>query len=94
MILLGALPHVVVKCARFKGTDMSVFLDRKEYSGDLPSQLEQAEGFIKNHIHLRGEINGLQRTDTYELPEEALREALVNALVHRDYANHRGETSR
>jgi ATP-dependent DNA helicase RecG len=77
----------LVKCARFKGTDMSVFLDRKEYSGDLPSQLEQAEGFIKNHIHLRGEIKGLQRTDTYELPEESLREALVNALVHRDYAN-------
>ena len=87
MILLGALPHVVVKCARFKGTDMSVFLDRKEYDGELLGQLEQAEGFIKNHIHLRGEINGLQRTDTYELPEAALREALVNALVHRDYAN-------
>jgi ATP-dependent DNA helicase RecG len=87
MLLLGALPHVVVKCARFKGTDMRVFLDRKEYGGELLGQLEQAEGFIKNHIHLRGEINGLQRTDTYELPKEALREALVNALVHRDYTN-------
>jgi ATP-dependent DNA helicase RecG len=87
MILLGALPHVVIKCARFKGTDMSVFLDRKEYSGDLLGQLEQAEAFIKNHIHLRGEVNGLQRTDTYELPELALREALVNAIVHRDYTN-------
>jgi ATP-dependent DNA helicase RecG len=87
VLLLGALPHVVVKCARFKGTDMRVFLDRKEYGGELLGQLEQAEGFIKNHIHLRGEINGLQRTDTYELPEEALREALVNALVHRDYTN-------
>jgi len=64
-----------------------VFLDRKEYSGDLFSQLEQTETFIKNHIHLRGEINGLQRTDTYELPETALREALVNAVVHRDYTN-------
>ena len=87
MILLGKHPHVVVKCARFRGIDMSVFLDRKEYSGELLSQLEQAEAFIKNHIHLRGEIKGLQRTDTYELPEEALREALVNALVHRDYSN-------
>lgn len=66
---------------------MSVFLDRKEYGGELLWQLEQAEGFIKNHIHLRGEVNGLQRTDTYELPEAALREALVNALVHRDYTN-------
>jgi ATP-dependent DNA helicase RecG len=87
MVLLGALPHVVIKCARFKGTDMSVFLDRKEYSSDLLGQLEQAEAFIKNHIHLRGEVNGLQRTDTFELPESALREALVNAIVHRDYTN-------
>jgi len=87
MILLGLCPHVVIKCARFKGTDMSVFLDRKEYGGDLLGQLEQAEGFIKNHINLRGEIKGLQRTDTYELPIGALREALINAVIHRDYTN-------
>lgn len=87
MILLGQHPHVVTKCARFKGTDMSVFLDRKEYSGDLFTQLEQAEAFIKNHINLRGEIKGLQRTDTFEIPEAALREALINAVIHRDYTN-------
>jgi len=87
MILLGLLPHVSSKCARFKGTDMSVFLDRKEYSGDLFTQLEQAEAFIKNHIHLHGEIKGLQRTDTYEIPPGALREALTNAFIHRDYTN-------
>ena len=66
---------------------MSVFLDKKEYSGDLFTQLENAENFIKNHIHLRGEINGLQRIDTYEIPIVAIREALVNAVVHRDYSN-------
>jgi ATP-dependent DNA helicase RecG len=87
MILLGLLPHVTTKCARFKGTDMSVFLDRKEYSGDLFTQLEQTEVFIKNHIHLHGEIKGLQRTDTYEIPLGALREALTNAFIHRDYTN-------
>ncbi len=88
LILLGQEEHVRMKCARFKGTTMGVFLDRKEYGGDLFTQLEQAEAFIKNHIHLRGEIKGLQRTDTFELPEAALREALVNAIVHRDYSNH------
>ena len=87
LILLGKFPHIMTKCARFKGMDMSLFLDRKEYTGDLFSQLEQAEAFIKNHINLRGEIKGLQRTDTYELPEAALREALTNALIHRDYTN-------
>ncbi|MCD4819663.1 MAG: putative DNA binding domain-containing protein [Candidatus Cloacimonetes bacterium] len=87
LILLGIYDNVKMKCARFKGNDTSVFLDRKEYKGDLFEQLSNAEKFIKNHIQLRGEIKGLQRTDTYEIPTEAIREALVNAIVHRDYVN-------
>jgi ATP-dependent DNA helicase RecG len=87
LILLGIFEHVIIKCSRFKGRTMDVFLDKKEYTGDLFTQLENAENFIKNHIHLKGEINGLQRTDTYEIPIVAIREALVNAVVHRDYSN-------
>ena len=87
LILLGHFEHVSTQCARFKGTDMQVFLDRKEYTGDLFAQLENSEMFIKNHLFLRGEIKGLQRTDSLEIPESAIREALVNAYVHRDYSN-------
>jgi ATP-dependent DNA helicase RecG len=87
LIILGIFEHVIIKCSRFKGRTMDVFLDKKEYTGDLFTQLENAENFIKNHIHLKGEINGLQRTDTYEIPIVAIREALVNAVVHRDYSN-------
>ncbi|HEO99441.1 MAG TPA: ATP-dependent DNA helicase [Epsilonproteobacteria bacterium] len=87
LILLGLYEHVEIKCARFKGTTMAVFLDKKEYRGDLFSQLEQTELFIKNHLHLKAEILGLQRTETYEIPIPAIREALVNAIVHRDYSN-------
>ena len=87
MILLGLYEQVEIKCSRFKGTSMSVFLDKKEYRGDLFSQLAQAEAFIKNHLHLKAEILGLQRTETYEIPIPAIREALVNAVVHRDYSN-------
>ena len=87
LILLGLLENAITKCSKFKGINMNVFLDKKEYSGDLFSQLENIEGFIKNHINLRGEIKGLQRTDTYEIPEVAIREAVVNALVHRNYSN-------
>lgn len=87
LILLGLFENVTTKCSRFKGLNMSVFLDKKEYSGDLFYQLENIEGFIKNHINLKGEIKGLQRVDTYEIPEIAIREAVVNALVHRDYSN-------
>ena len=87
LILLGYFEHVSTQCARFKGTDMQVFLDRKEYTGDLFAQLENSEIFIKNHLFLRSEIKGLQRTDSLEIPESAIREALVNAYVHRDYSN-------
>lgn len=87
LILLGQYEHVITQCARFKGTNMSVFLDRKEYTGDLFSQIEQAEIFIKNHLSLRAEIRGLKRYDYLEIPENAIREALINAYVHRDYSN-------
>ena len=43
--------------------------------------------FIKNHLSLRAEIRGLKRYDYLEIPENAIREALVNAYVHRDYSN-------
>lgn len=87
LILLGRYDHVRMKCSRFKGKSMDLFIDRKEYSGDLFSQLENTENFIKNHISLSSVIKGLQREDQYEIPLEAIRESLVNAVVHRDYVN-------
>ena len=87
MIILGKFWHCTVKCARFKGTTMSVFTDKKEYSGDIFTILENTQSFVLNHLNLKGEIKGLQRTDTYEIPVPAIREALVNAIIHRDYVN-------
>jgi ATP-dependent DNA helicase RecG len=87
MIILGKFPHCTVKCARFKGTTMDVFIDKKEYGGDIFSVLENTQAFVLNHINLKAEIKSLYRTETYEIPVVALRETLVNALVHRDYTN-------
>ncbi|MDD4191047.1 MAG: putative DNA binding domain-containing protein [Mangrovibacterium sp.] len=87
MILLGKFPHCTVKCARFKGTTMDVFIDKKEYEGDIFSILENTQSFVLNHINLKAEIKGLYREETYEIPMVALRESLVNALIHRDYVN-------
>ena len=87
LILLGYYPHCMVKCAKFKGVTMELFLDKKEYSGSIFDILENSLNFILNHINLRAEIKGLYRTDTYEIPVVALREALINALIHRDYIN-------
>ena len=61
LILLGYYEHAEIKCSRFKGTTMSVFLDKKEFSNDLFSQLEQAELFIKNHLNILKEKGVLKR---------------------------------
>ncbi|MGG7074070.1 putative DNA binding domain-containing protein [Campylobacter sp. 9BO] len=87
LILLGYFQNCLVKCAKFKGTTMEVFIDKKEYSGDIFSILENTQNFILNHINLNASINGLYRDEIYEIPQVALREALINALIHRDYAN-------
>lgn len=86
-ILLGKPEHVAIKCARFKGDDNAVFIDCKELSGDIFTQLEEAMKFLLSHIHLNGELgpDHLMWIDTYEIPPDALREALVNAVVHHDY---------
>lgn len=87
LILLGYFDHVSTQCARFRGQSKDVFLDRKEYTGDVFSQMHQAESFIHNHLNLIAKFDGLQRHDMLEIPPIAIREALVNAFVHRDYSN-------
>lgn len=87
-IILGEMEHCRIKCARFMGDSVLDFIDRKEYSGDIFGQLNAAIGFIKSHINIAGVIsgNGLKRRDILEIPEEVFREAIVNALIHRDYS--------
>ena len=87
LILLGIYENCKTKCARFKGTNMSIFIDKKEYEGDLFSQLRNTENFIKNHINVGTEITKLNNQEVSEIPYAAIREALINAVVHRDYSN-------
>lgn len=75
-----------IKCARFKGNDMAEFIDQKEFSGPLYQQVENTMKFAMVYIAKSGSIEGLQRIDTYTVPLVAVREALVNAVVHRDYS--------
>jgi len=75
-----------VKLAVFEGLEKQVFKDRREFSGSLLKQLEDAYSFLDMYNHNHGKVKGLFREDQKDYPEEALREALLNALVHRDYA--------
>lgn len=74
-----------IQCGLFKGTDRVVFLDKREYAGPIYEQIEEAYRFVLKHINLGAEINGLYRKETYELPPSAIREAIANAVTHRNY---------
>lgn len=75
-----------IKLAVFEGSKKSVFKDRRELSGSLLEQLEEAFTFIDRYNRTRAEFSGLDRLDMRDYPPEAIREALLNAIVHRDYS--------
>ncbi len=77
--------HAGVVCALYKGTDKATILDAKELNGDIVSNIDDAMVFLKKHLRIGYRIETLQRESILELPEDALREAVVNAVCHRDY---------
>ena len=76
----------MIKLAVFEGSKKSVFKDRRELSGSLLEQLEEAFDYIDRYNRTRAEFSGLDRLDMRDYPTEAIREALLNAIVHRDYS--------
>ena len=75
-----------VKAAVFQGTDQTIFKDRREFSGSLLRQLNEVYDFIDFRNQTRATFEKLWRTDVRDYPEAAVREALLNLLVHRDYS--------
>ena len=75
-----------IKAACFQGTDQSVFQDRREFSGSLMQQLNDVYSYIDMHNQIRSTFEDLRRIDILDYPKVAVREALLNLLVHRDYA--------
>jgi len=85
-LLLSDQSTHTVKLAVFEGLEKEIFKDRREFSGSLFKQLEDAYTLLDIHNHNHAKVKGLYREDRRDYPEDALREALLNALVHRDYA--------
>ena len=77
-------PFSKTQCAVFKGTERSVFLDKREYTGPLYEQIDEAMKFVLRNIRLGAEVKGLLRRESYELPIKAIREMIVNAHCHRN----------
>ena len=80
------LPQAQMTLLAYKGVKKLIIYDRQDVQEDLLSQFNQAIIFLKKHLNVRSEIKGVNREDIYEIPLEALREAVVNALMHRDYS--------
>lgn len=76
-----------IKFAVFEGGVKEVFKDRHEFTGSLFRQTEDLTRIIDSYNKLSSpKTTGLKRTDNRDYPEEAIREALLNAIVHREYA--------
>jgi len=92
LLLFGHAPqdfimHAEVVCVLF-GDELGLrrYIDRRILHGALPEQIDQAEDFLKRNVRVGARTEGFHRVDEPEYPLEALREAVVNAVVHRDYS--------
>lgn len=74
-----------IKCAVYEGTGKTKFRSRKEFGGSILKQMDEAYDFLKINNNLNSTLDGLKRIDHPDYPEYALRETLLNTIVHRDY---------
>ncbi|WP_297694389.1 ATP-binding protein, partial [uncultured Eudoraea sp.] len=79
-------PDARVSCARFRGTDKSQFIDRLDIEGSLLDAVKDVPKFIRLNTRLLSRIESFKREDIPAYPELAVREVLINALVHSDYS--------
>ena len=88
----GNYLQCVIRMARFKGTKKGSFIDSKHVFGNAFQLLKEAELFINRNTAISSYIknNEMARVDEPEYPFEAIREALINAICHRDYSSHGG----
>lgn len=98
ILLFGRQPQRFVRGAeiimvRYNGTEMSDEFLRQNASGTLSEQIIQAQGFINANMRRGARLTGLTRQEVSEYPMAVVREAIVNAVAHRDYSQ-RGESIR
>ncbi|RSX54407.1 ATPase AAA [Bifidobacterium goeldii] len=84
MLISDQCRHTL-KCAVYQGCSKTQFLARQEFQGSLLQQLDEANRYVELNNPVRSDVTGLYRNDSYAYPPTALREALVNAVTHRDY---------
>jgi predicted HTH transcriptional regulator len=79
-------PDAWIQAGRFRGTDKARIDDRAEIRVDLPQAVEAAITFVQKHALHGAEIGAVRRKERWNLPPVAVREAIINAVAHADYA--------
>jgi ATP-dependent DNA helicase RecG len=77
--------NTLLRCGRFKDEWKEFFFDMKDYGVNIFENLEKGINFIQEHIKITARIEGMLRVEKWELPIPALREAIINAMIHMDY---------
>lgn len=85
LLLSEQNPHTI-KVAVFQGNNQNIFKDRREFGGSLLQQMNAVYDFIDFRNQTHSTFEKLSRIDVRDYPEVAVREALLNLLVHRDYS--------
>ncbi|WP_051639692.1 ATP-binding protein [Succinivibrio dextrinosolvens] len=85
-LLLSDQCEHTLKIAVFQGTDDVIIRNHQEFKGSLLTQLEDGYSFLEKNIAVKSSIEGLRRNDVRDYPLAAVREALLNAIIHRDYS--------
>ena len=91
ILLFGREPQRFLRsaeiiCVRYSGDDMSDEFVRQDITGPLVEQIRQAEAFLVGNMRRGMRITGMAREDVSEYPIAVVREAIVNAVAHRDYS--------
>ena len=79
---------MTIQCARFKGLERVVFIDKKEYEGPIYEQIDNALKFVLNHINMGLVGDGLTSSKHFEIPTKVIREIICNAVGHRQIRAH------
>jgi len=87
-------PDAWIQTGRFKGVDKSRILDRAEIRAHLVRAVEEAITFVEKHAMRGADIGRVRHRERWSVPPIAVREAVVNAVVHADYAQRGAPTGR
>jgi ATP-dependent DNA helicase RecG len=91
ILLFGSQPNEFIetqlnyiRCARFKGKDVGIFVDQQDIVGTLREQIDEAMAFIRKNIRFGWTLEYMPRKKMFEYPLEVVKEAITNAVAHRD----------